>query len=422
MFASRPLTRLRDRLADPRVRIGGASAQRLALLALWTALGQVAALTAVLLLTRTLGPAGFGSLAFALTVQAYLLTLGTAGARPLALQEVARDPSEETRVAAAYLLLGTVGGALLAFLVPLLVTLAPHLLVDEARLLVIIAIGNAFAVLSPQPLFDARHRQPLPVAVGALSEVLALAALFLLRERLSLLLVGAIFASKWLLASAAQWTIWFRTGQVALSRRTIRDAQSLAIRSLPVLGATLLGLVPHHAGVLAVRALNDSATAGLFGVAQFAGQSYVVFALLGVGLLQPHIAVLQLDRSRFWRQLFPAGVAYFLLLAALFGAAVLGAIEWLLPPAFAAAALPAALMLLSGTVLTAAALLAHYALRLGRARFGLYASLAALLAWLAVTLAVVPPLGALGAALASLLFAAVRFGVLLLTLRKPATA
>jgi O-antigen/teichoic acid export membrane protein len=365
---------------------------------------QAAALGTILLLTRNLGPAGFGVFAFACSLQPWLYTVGTLGTSLVLFREGIRDPSSLDEITTAYQVAGLLGSMVVGCLVGWAAWVSP-ISVEERGLICLIAAGNVATCVALAPLFDVHHRQPLVAVVGLAAEVGVLLGVVGLIQTgtLGLVSLGVVFAVKWWSITAAQsvlyhfairplrWAFcWERLGRMLRS-------------SAPLAGSTLIAGLPAGAGVFFVRVLCGDAEAGLFGVASQVGTAYLLFSYLALRILQPHIAGQYGLTPSFLRKLilFSGG---FLLLLSVGGLAVgTGIVLFVLSPAYHAAIAPMAALVLAVMLLAAGHIAASYLVVLYREATVLLVHIVAALVYVAAALLLVPPLGSLGAALAAVL-------------------
>jgi O-antigen/teichoic acid export membrane protein len=365
---------------------------------------QATALGTILLLTRSLGPAGFGVFAFACSLQPWLWTVGTLGTSLVLFREGVRDPESLDEITTAYQLAGLLGSLVVGCVAGCAAWFSP-ISVEERWLICLIAFGNVATCVALAPLFDVHHRQPLVAVVGLVAEVGVLVAVVVLIQTGSLGLVslGVVYAVKWWFITAAQSVLYrfaIRASRWAFCReRLVRMLRS----SVPLAGSTLIASLPAGAGVFFVRVLCGDTETGLFGVASQAGTGYLLFSYLALRILQPHIAGPYGLTSSFLRKLilFSAGFLLFLYVGGL--VAGTGIVLFILPPAYHPAIVPMAALLLAVLLLAVGHIAASYLVVLHREATVLWVHIVAALVYVAAALLLVPPLAGLGAALAAVL-------------------
>ncbi len=376
-------------------------------LALWTVLWQLSGVGVLLLLTRALGPEEFGALSFALTAQTYLTLLGSLACGSVVIREGVQRPGDLDAISTSFLVLTGASSALLCAGGLVAVGLVP-MSSGERWLLILVVLGSVPASMNVQPLFDAHHRHARGVAVGALTEVLGLLAMgwLWLSGGPSLPAVGGVYAAKWGLTLAGQLLAYHASVRRLRWCWSPEDMRRIVRSSWPVLLAALPFFVPLSSGVLVLRLRSGAADAALFGLASQVASAYLIFAGLGVQVMQPHIAGRYGLHPGFLAKLVCFTAALLGGLGALALAGGWAVVTFLLPPFYQGAVHPMA-WLLGAALLLAVARLAHiYLVRLEDTRFILAAHLASamlyaggsLLAppmWIGLAVAVLAPATAL---------------------------
>lgn len=379
-------------------------------LGLGIGIGHLCAFVALILLTRSLGPDGFGRVSFALTVQSYLLYVGGLGAGAILIREVARRPADAERLTGAYLALVSLASALVAGLHIAVVLLLP-LAAEERGLHLALALGTGPLALALVSLFDAFHRQTLSAAVIAAGEILGLLALIVLDrfDGLGLPQVGAVYAGKWLVMTLGQLAVF---GLFVRRLRWAIDQTTMAVlvrAGLPVLVSSLVTMIPLTSGILFVRASHGEALAGVYGIAtQFATGVYLL-GVIGNRVLQPHISgPYGLDRG-FVRKLVAFELAFVVVLTATGWAAGLIATRWLLPADYAEVPAILTMLLAAVAAILVAGVAQSYLIRFHRERTMMLVNLGGALGYVALLVGLrSDPLGA--AATAALVCGAVAAG------------
>ena len=395
-----------------------AVAGNLALLVVCTFLTQLCALATFLILTRALGPDGFGRLTFALTLTSYLLLLGCMGIRPVIVREGVQRPGDLDRIIGSHLTITGVTSVLL-FLILSVAAWAAPITLPERTLLILLAAGNVAACINLLSLFDAHHRQVRCAAVSLATEFLGLlAVLGLMRaQALDLATVGAVFCGKWLLTTALQYTVYHFSVRRLHIVVSLPDVRRMLHSSLPVLLSGLLTVIPLNSAAFFLRAFGSDADVAVFGLCFQLVSAYLLFAMLAGQVLQPHIAgVYGLYRSFVWKLVLFYGTFLALLWAVAFaGALVL--ILWFLDPFYRAAILPSALFLCGTMVLSVGNLTNAYLVVFRRERALLPASIASTVVYVCGCLVFVPRYSVTGAAAVLIGAALIQTGMVLRAVR-----
>lgn len=398
--------RLRSLFRSYLTAAGKQAAWNLGALVILTGLTQAAALGTLLLLTNSLGPAGFGIFAFALSLQPYLYLGGTLGIGLVLFREGIQEPENLDQITTAAQAVGLVGSLVVGGLAACAALLAP-IAGEEQRLIGLIACGNVAACLALAPLFDVHHRQPLAAVIGLAAEVGTLLAVLTLTRtaKLGLVSVGVVFAVKWWLITAGQFVVY------RLAIRPLRPVwcrkwlHRLLRSSLPLAGSTLIASLPANAGIFFVRVLGGETEAGVFGIANQAISVYLLFSHLAIRILQPHVAGPYGLDPLFLRKLI-VFTGLFLTLLYLGGlAASAGVILFLLAPTYRAALVPVAILLGAALLLSVGTIASSYLVVLHRERTVLRAQFVAAVVYVVTVVLLVPLLQDIGAAVAAALAA-----------------
>jgi O-antigen/teichoic acid export membrane protein len=385
------LTRARAFVRSYLTAAGRRAAGNLLGLTAYTLAGQASAAGTVFVLTRALGPEQFGVFAFAQAVQSYLFLVGSGGCRTVVLREAARRPEDLDQILTCYLAY-TAALSLTLAAATAAVAWGAGVSAAERGLVTALAVGNVAACANLVPLFDAQHQQARGAAVNAAAEVLTLAAFAALSGAawLTLPAVGCVFAAKWALTSAGQCLVYHRRVRPLRLRFEPRRLREFAGSSWPLLLAVLVSTVPLHSGVIFVRLLATDADAGVYGLAYQVAYAYLLLAMLGSRVLQPHILGPYGRRRAFVRRLALFAFAF---LGAL-GLAVYGAafvvVRVALAPAYRDSLTPAAFLVAGVALFLGGHLAGTYLVALRRERVVLLASAAAAALYVAGCLALTP--------------------------------
>ena len=386
---------------------GKQAAWNLGALVVLTGLTQAAALASLLVVTNSLGPAGFGVFAFALSLQSYLYILGTLGTALVLFREGVRQPEHLDATSTAYQTVSLSGSLLVGALTACAAWLSPISSAEQA-LITLVAAGNVGACLVLTPLFDVHHKQPLVAVVALVAEVAALVVVLTLASTatLGLAALGVLVAVKWWLMTVAQYVVYYRAVRPLrpiLSRERI--ARMLR-SSLPLAVSTVVAGLPANAGVFFVRLLGGEADAGVFGFASYVAGAYLLFSNLALRVLQPHIAGPYGLQGLFVRKLGLFAGAFFVLLYLVLFAAGAAVICFLLAPPYRSALGPLALVLLAVVLLSVGNITGSYLVVLHQERSVLWGNGVAAGVYLAAVLVLTPFFSSLGTAAAAAVAAA----------------
>lgn len=341
-----------------------------------TALWQLSTVGVLLVLTRALDVEAFGTLVFALTTQTYLTLLGSLGCAAVVIREGVRRPGDIDAITTAFLVLTMTSSIVVCAGSLVTVGLVP-MSGRERWLLALVLVGSVPASMNLQPLFDVHHRQARGAVVGALSEVVGLLAMLWLWRTggLTLPTVGGVYATKWALVLAGQLAVYHTTVRRLRWRYCPKDILGILRSSWPILLAALVVVVPISTGVLLVRLRSGTADAALFGLAYQVANGYLVFASVGLQVVNPHIAgPFGLHRG------FLGKLALFATLL-LVGLGVLafgggwGVVRLLLSPVYHLAILPMVWLLVAAGLLVVARIAHMYLVRFDEGPFILRAHL-----------------------------------------------
>ncbi|MBI4588285.1 MAG: hypothetical protein HY725_05565 [Candidatus Rokubacteria bacterium] len=367
-----------------------------------------------MVLTRARGVEAFGTLIFALTTQTNLTLVGCLGSAAVVIREGVQRPGDMDAIATSFLILTMTSSIVVCAGSLAMVGLLP-MSDGERWLLALVVVGSVPASMNAQPLFDVHHCQARGVAVGALAEIAGLLVVLSLWRTggLTLPAVGGVYATKWALVSAGQLLVYHTTVRKLRWRYCPADIRRILCSSWPILLAALVVVVPLSTGVLLVRLRSGPADAALFGLAYQVANGYLVFASVGLQVVNPHIAgPFGLHRG------FLGKLALFASLL-LVGLGVLafaggwGVVSLLLSPVYHAALLPMAWLLVAAALLLVARIAHMYLVRFDEGPFVLRTHLVSALlyaggclllppSWIRTGAAVLAPCAALVSAAACL--------------------
>jgi O-antigen/teichoic acid export membrane protein len=366
------------------------------------------ALVATALLTRLLGPSGFGHYRAAVAYLALVISLADLGLASLFVREISRQGADQARVIANALGLRLViaGSAML-----LAVALAFALPFDHADRLGILAGAFGFLAYSVHLLLFGLFQQKLRQGGVVLAEVsggvllLALIGLF-----------AWLGAAPWAFASALGLSYVFTLGVTLIAARRLvrfgirleRDVcWRLAKAGAPLAVATSITVLYFRADTILLAILDTPAEVGLYGVPIKVVDSFMGITMLLVGLFAPLLAnTARIDEGAF-REHLENGLTTLAVGTTGVGVGIVALapeIVTLLAGAEFAAAAPilqvlAGVLVLHGTAL----ILRETATALAIQQRLLPSYVAGLIVAMAAYLVLIPPLGGVGAALALLI-------------------
>lgn len=269
---------------------GKQAALNFAWLGLLTVLANVCAFASVLLITNHLGGARFGILALGFSLQPFLLTLGAFGTRMTIIREGTRGGGSIGTLATSHFVI-TISCSVLVALAVITASFMLPLRAEERFVLAAVALANIGGSAHMQAFFDVRHRQSITAALQLLTDLGTLIALLIAIQVASagLYTIAAIFAGKWLILSPLS-ILAYLLGVDRLNLQFSWPTTGALLRSgWPLVLAGLLMLAPSSTGIVFVRAFHDPADVGIFGLAQQVSGGFLMLALLGVRIVEPHV-------------------------------------------------------------------------------------------------------------------------------------
>jgi len=364
-----------------------------------TAVAQVCGLVSVLLLTRSLGADGYGVFVFWLTIQNYLMILGSAGLRPIIVRELIRRPDALNRLWTAYVAITGGLGILLAVLtiaIGAILTPTP----SEQIVLTIIAIGNVAACLNPLPFYDFRHAQGRSAVIMTVSEVTALgiiSALYI-SNNLSLPAAALVFAAKWIGSAAWLWLMLQRDLPEIRWDWSKSEPVRLLSSSWKLVVSALLGTIPLTAGILLVRFYHGDAAAGIFGIAMYAPRALLLLVGQLNRVIQPHIMGPYGFKSTFIGRLLFVYTMFVGFIAICGAAGLWFVITYVLSSDFQPALDSGVIMLSASTLLAVGGLCVQYMVAMNRERVVAIIYILMAMLYLISAIVLIPPYTILGAA------------------------
>ncbi|MEL6895808.1 MAG: oligosaccharide flippase family protein [Planctomycetota bacterium] len=324
-------------------------------------ISQICGVISVLLLTSAFGTGRYGTLSFALSLQGYMMILGSAGLRPIVVRELTRDVVSLNQIWSAFLsitlALGVVLGILMAIAAWLL---APT--PTEALVISLIGVGNVAACANLSAFFDYRHAQSSSGIITAVAEVAALIAIaaFYFSDTISLPLAAAVFSLKWIVMNVLLWVALRRHLPSLRWEWSAEQAIRLTRSSWKLVFSSLLATIPFTAGVILVRLLQSEEAAGVFAVAMYAPRA--LFLLVGQvnRIMQPYIMGEQGQQRSFVVRTMLAYPLFLLMTALCSWCGLWFAVTFLLDPEFHDALTTGSVLLIGAVLLAGGTLCTHY--------------------------------------------------------------
>ena len=260
--------------------------------------GAALGVTALALLTRGLGVAGFGGYTYVVALfNVFVIVVGFGG-NAIATADIARTPDRTADVLGALLgarmMTATAGALMLAGIAIALEgpsTRTPLLL--AAPFLLAAGLG------AMESLFHAKQRMVVPVTSRLASQAVFVAAIAMLEARDGLTLTSAVLAFG--IAALLDRGLTFVRGVRLVRPRRPRDfapIRDLLRRSAPYGLATLFGLLYFHVDTLMLKPIRGDVETGYYGAAYRLFSFLVVVPAL---LATPMLPELARDRTAFAR-------------------------------------------------------------------------------------------------------------------------
>lgn len=360
-------------------------------------------------LARYLGPADFGRYNWAIALGLIVTSLTTVGLDNILVRELVRDPEAEGHLLGSAIVLRLIGG-LAAWLV--IIALAIGLRPDDGSAVALTAVIGAAGVLQASTTVDLWFRARLEARQAAIARSLAYLGAVLMRA--GLILAGApLVAFAWaFVVEAALGTLAIlpiyalRGGHLRRWRPSVPHARRLLTDSWPLIFSGLLVNLYLRMDQVMLAWLRGDAELGIYaGAVRIAEVFPIIPVTIATALLPAVVAARGISKALYEERLqrlyaLMAALSYTFALPVTFLADPLT--RWLLGPTYADAA-PALIVLTWAGAFSAlgvarsAFLTAENYTRLHLATVALGCAANLALNWL-----LIPPLGGLGAAFASL--------------------
>ena len=270
---------------------GRNAAVNLVWLVLVTIGAQLCSMAMVYFLTTGLSQEHFGIVSFALTMQTYLMIVGMAGLPAVIIREGKQQPEQLDEITTAHFVISSLFSGTLSIVVLCTIVFVPVSFAEKLLWLGII-IGNIAICINLRPLFDMHHQQAKVGGITLFGEVCGLVAIIIAfyMGELTIPLVGAIYAAKWLGTVLLQFVVYHLT--VCRLRLHVSRAVCLHIlrSSWLLMVITLINTIPLSFGVIAVRLLQSKEDTAILGLATQVNTVFLMFATIGFRIVRPHIA------------------------------------------------------------------------------------------------------------------------------------
>ncbi len=245
------------------------------------------------MLARAYGPAEFGLYAYALTMAALFVPLGTLGLERITVRELARDPAAEPAMLGSVGLMRLAGGMAGWMFATLWVSLTSGASPLAAILVAWIAAGNvwaAFDVVDWSFQGRASFRPATLARLGAFV-VGAAAKLTLAWNGGGLRAIAAVVLGEAVLSALLQVVIWRRYGgRLHLLRFDRTLARRMLVAGAPLLAADIAVWLFQKLDVVVLAHVASPREIGFYSVAQRVAQAFYFLPGLAVQLLSPRVA------------------------------------------------------------------------------------------------------------------------------------
>jgi O-antigen/teichoic acid export membrane protein len=250
--------------------------------------GQACAVISLLWLARRLTAEQFGQLSFGLTVQSYLVLIGTLGIKTVILREASARSADHSKLLTSHAVITVSASTFVGLSVAVWLSLSgmPH---EERILHYWLLVGAWSSSVNPSSFLDAGGRQPLTQAITGIVEFLFLMALGIGIVPLTLPSIGGAFAAKLLLACVLSAACVPRAYQSSTWKWDLSRTLPLIHAGWPLLITSLMATWPISGTVVMVRFLDGPMGAAIMGFAAQVATAYLLVAGVGYRLLQPRL-------------------------------------------------------------------------------------------------------------------------------------
>lgn len=372
-------------------------------------LSGVIALTVTAAVARHLEPAGFGVLSFALSTVLLFATLWTLGLSSLVVRELVRRPEQEMELLGTVMALRIAGGLVALGGVVLLTAVLGS--TDETRLAAIILMLGVLSLYT----FDGidfwlqaavRSRYTVVARSGALV-VASLLKLGLIAADAPVLAFVAATAIEYALAGVFLVLAYLRLGGRP-TRWRVRGtvARGLLLASWPLILSGVANAINLRADQLMLGVLRGAEDVGTYAAAARLSEVwYFIPTAIAASAFPAMVRAHAGDRPTFDRwmaRLYDLVVALALPIAIVVSFLAVPLAGWLFGPAYAATGPILAIHVWAGPFIFLGAVLSRWLIVEDRLRFSLVRHAAGAAVNVALNLVLIPPLGGVGAAIATL--------------------
>ena len=374
---------------------------------LWLTVGRVAtvvlALGTVALMTRHLGPGGYGIFRSAQAYLAFAQLLANFGLAAIVAREIAKPGVDQARILGNAIGLRIVSALLILGGATAASWLMPY---DPAVRLGILLAFAGFLALSCFQTLIALFQQRLEQAGQVWAEVGGAAVLFGAAGVLAWLGTGPLpFVAAMSVAFLVQLLLaWLAAARYLRLRPRFERAQwkALLLPALPLAAANIFTLLYYRADTVLLSLFHPPRAVGQYGVATKVLDTVVGFAIMFTGLILPLLSRHGADAPKFRRFLQASFDALAVVVPGLAMAVLLFAEEVVVliaGPAFQPSAAPLRILSVTMALVSFTLLLRHAATALDQQRRLLPGHVAAAILALLVYLVAIPAMAERGAAL-----------------------
>jgi len=256
-----------------------------------------------ILLTRYLGPSGYGQYNIAITFVGFFVVLADLGVYPILIREMSQHPENREKIYGNVVVYRTFSALLTMGLAFLIGFLMPY--PDIVKFAIgIYAIATFVSLLSGlvMAVFQINYRMDLPTITDVLGRALYLLILFFAIQK-----GYSLYGIFWLLVITSVFNLVLN---LILGRRYIKLKPSFDLsfmksfwkESLPLGLATILGLIHFKIDTILLSVMKPSFDVGLYGASYRVFENLIVIPSIFVGLIFPKISELYFkDKESFVR-------------------------------------------------------------------------------------------------------------------------
>lgn len=252
-----------------------------------------------ILLTRHLGPTGYGYYNTAVTFVGFFIVLADLGVYPILVREMSQRPEERERIYGNIVVYRTLSALLVMLLAFLVGSLMPYPQIVKFAI-GIYALASFFGLLVNlvMAVFQINYRMDLPTISDVLGRALYLFLLFFGLQR-----GYGLYGIFWLLVLT---TIFNLILNLVLGRRYIKFKPAFEFpfikeffkESLPMGLVTILGMIHFKIDTILLSVMKPAYDVGLYGAAYRIFENLIIIPGIFVGLMFPKFSELYIqDRN-----------------------------------------------------------------------------------------------------------------------------